>query len=69
VQKRQNLMSEARIALAPMLANSSMIALTPLRGTSARTATQPGSASGAVAGDSSPGVTSVARSSTARGQS
>jgi hypothetical protein len=35
-------MSEARIALAPMLASSSMIALTPSRGTSARTATSLG---------------------------
>ena len=33
-----------------------MIALTPRRGTSARTATQSGSASGAIVGDSNPGV-------------
>jgi len=37
-----------------------MIALTSRRGTSARTATHAGSASGAIVGDSSPGVTAVA---------
>src|ERR1700722_12289937 len=63
-QKRQNLMSEARIAFAPMAAISSMMALTSRRGTSARTATHAGSASGAMVGDSSPGVTAVASSRT-----
>ena len=33
-----------------------MISLTPRRGTNARTATQSGSASGAIVGDSNPGV-------------
>src|ERR1700730_2486405 len=68
-QNRQNRMSEARIALAPMATRSSMIALTSPRGTSARTATQSGSASGAIVGDSKPGVIEVASSSTERGQS
>src|ERR1700716_758522 len=45
-QKRQNRMSEARIAFAPIEASSSMIALTSRRGTSARTATHAGSARG-----------------------
>src|SRR5262245_47806195 len=55
-QKRQKRMSDARIALAPMAASLSMITLTSRRGTSARTATHDGSASGAMVGDSSPGV-------------
>jgi hypothetical protein len=52
-----------------MAASWSMIALTSRRGTSARTATQAGSANGAMVGDSRPGVTAVAASSTVRGQS
>src|SRR6185312_17034120 len=68
-QRRQNLISEARIALAPMAASSSMIVLTALRGTKARTATQSESASGEIVGDSKPGVISMARSNTVRGQS
>src|ERR1700730_19124958 len=68
-QKRQNRRSEARIALAPIDASSSMIALTSRRGTRARTATHAGSASGAIVGDSSPGVTAAASSRTLRGQS
>src|ERR1700754_2350504 len=68
-QKRQNRMSEARIALAPIATSSSMIALTSRRGTNARTATHAGSASGAIVGDSSPGVTAVASSRMLRGQS
>src|SRR4029077_10703111 len=68
-QERQNRMSEARIALAPIAASSSMIPFTSRRGTSARTATHAGSASGAIVGDSRPGVTSVASSRTLRGQS
>ena len=66
-QKRQNRMSEARIALAPIAASSSMIALTSRRGTSARTATHAGSASGAIVGDSSPGVIAVASSRSCAG--
>src|ERR1035441_10433958 len=67
-QNRKNRTSDARIALAPIAANSSMISLTPRRGTRARTATQSGSASGAIVGDSSPGVIDVAPSRTERGQ-
>ena len=48
------------MAFAPMAASSSMMALTVRRGTRARTATHAGSASGAIVGDSSPGVTAVA---------
>src|SRR5882757_5759681 len=68
-QNRQNRMSDARIALAPIAANSSMIPLMSRRGTRARTATQSGSASGAIVGDSNPGVIDTASSRTERGQS
>src|ERR1700722_7189248 len=68
-QNRKNWTPEARIAFAPIAAKSSMISLTPRRGTSARTATQSGSASGAIVGDSNPGVIDIASSRTERGQS
>jgi len=62
-------MSEASTAFAPASASSSMIWLTFLRGTIARTATQSSWASGATVGDSRPGVIAMAVSSSARGQS
>src|SRR5271170_2461806 len=68
-QNRKNRTLDARIALAPMPASWSMIALTPRLGTMARTATQSGSASGAIVGDSNPGVIAMALSRTERGQS
>src|SRR5271170_2632328 len=68
-QNRKNRTFDARIALAPMAASSSMIALMPRRGTNARTAAQSGSANGAIVGDSNPGVIAMALSRTERGQS
>src|SRR3954469_19677808 len=48
-----------RIARAPSAYSSSMTWFVRLRGTIARTATQPGSCSGEIVGDSRPGVTTV----------
>src|ERR1700722_13071181 len=68
-QNRKNRTLDAKIALAPMAASWSMIALMPRRGTKARTAPPSGSASGGSVGDSNPGVIDTASSRTERGQS
>src|ERR1700727_3891566 len=68
-QNRKTRTLDAKISLPPMAASWSMIALMPRRGTKARTATQSGSASGAIVGDSNPGVIATASSRTEGGQS
>src|SRR5690606_17764816 len=66
--RRQERMSEDKIALAPSAARRSMMAGASLRLTIARTATQRSSASGDMVGDSRPGVILAASSSRSRGQ-